>query len=202
MKKIIFSCALLTSSILLVACGSGDKNQTSNQSDSAKIEATSSSVKVSNEPKEAEGDFVKQAAEAYFDGTILKGNTYSIKITDYKVIPVGEAGNEYGESPVIAFWYDTLVSPDYSDDVAISPSMAWIMNFNAIQDNDPNKVNELQMASLPDEKYLQDQSAEIKPGGTLASAVAYALTDETTPVKLIAGDIMGSNFGEFEYKLK
>lgn len=26
-----------------------------------------------------------------------------IKITKYKVIPVGEKGNEYGENPVIAF---------------------------------------------------------------------------------------------------
>ena len=30
-----------------------------------------------------------------------------LKITKYKVIPVGAEGNEYGDSPVIAFWYDT-----------------------------------------------------------------------------------------------
>ena len=30
-----------------------------------------------------------------------------LKITKYKVIPVGAEGNEYGDSPVIAFWSDT-----------------------------------------------------------------------------------------------
>lgn len=30
-----------------------------------------------------------------------------LKITKYKVIQVGVEGNEYGDSPVIDFWYDT-----------------------------------------------------------------------------------------------
>ena len=29
-----------------------------------------------------------------------------LKITKYKVILVGEEGNEHGDAPVIAFWYE------------------------------------------------------------------------------------------------
>ena len=30
-----------------------------------------------------------------------------IQITRYKIIKAGQKGNEYGEKPVIAFWYKT-----------------------------------------------------------------------------------------------
>ena len=81
-----------------------------------------------------------------------------IEITDWKIIPVGEPGNEYGEAPVIAFWYNTtnLSSKD------IDPISAWIAMFTAIQDNDPNIMNELQVASLPDAAFRETQMATIK----------------------------------------
>lgn len=56
----------------------------------------------------------------------------------------------------------------------------------AIQDNDENKVNKLQTASYPDKTLLNDQAATIKKGGTVSGAIAYKLTDLTTPVKLTA----------------
>ena len=43
--------------------------------------------------------------------------------------------------------------------------------------------------------------SQIKPGGTVANAVAYELTDTTTPVKLTEKDMMGTEYGSFEYKL-
>lgn len=206
MKKFKLLAMVGMCGLVLAACG-GDET-TSKESAPAKesIVAESSVVSgsevASSEEVKESGDFVENASDAYFDGTILKGNSYSIKITDYKIIPAGEPGNEYSESPVIAFWYDTLVSPDYSDDIAIDPSTAWIMNFTAVQDNDPNMVNELNIASLPDEQYLDSQTAEIKPGGTVSNAVAYELTDEETPVTLTAGSMLGDDFGSFDYEVK
>ncbi|MBP6301114.1 MAG: DUF5067 domain-containing protein [Lactococcus sp.] len=132
---------------------------------------------------------------------MLRGNSYSVRITSHKVINPGEEGNEYGNKPVIAFWYDTLVSQDYKNDRPIDPMSSWIMNFKAVQDNDPNAINELQIASLQDKNFLQSQMSQIKPGGTVANAVAYELTDTTTPVKLTEKDMMGTEYGSFEYKL-
>ena len=45
-----------------------------------------------------------------------------LKITKYKVIPVGAEGNEHGDAPVIAFWYDTT---NKSGKDLISPMSAW-----------------------------------------------------------------------------
>lgn len=201
MKKVILG--LLFTSLFLGACGN-KPNSDSSSSSSTQQEITekSSETKATSSKVETTSDFVATASEATFDGTMLKGNSYSIKITDYKVIQPGEAGNDYGEKPVIAFWFDTLVNPDYDNSAPISPNTAWILNFKAIQDNDPNKVNKLTIASLPDDKYLQDQSAEIKPGGSISSAVAYELTDTETPVTLTAESMTGDNFGSADFPVK
>lgn len=200
MKKLSILSLLLVCGFGLTACG--DSKQTEVKESVDNTEQVNKDDKTDNKAKEEEGDFVKTAADAYFDGTMLKGNTYSIKITDYKIIPVGEKGNEYGDTPVIAFWYDTLVSPDYDNSEPVDPSTAWIMNFTAIQDNDPNMVNELNVAGLPDDQYLDSQIAEIKPGGTVSSAVAYELSDEETPVTLKAGSMLGQDFGQYDFKIK
>lgn len=201
MKKVILG--LLFTSLFLGACGN-KPNSDSSSSSSTQQEITekSSETQATSSKVETTSDFVATASEATFDGTMLKGNSYSIKITDYKVIQPGEAGNDYGEKPVIAFWFDTLVNPDYDNSAPISPNTAWILNFKAIQDNDPNKVNKLTIASLPDDKYLQDQSAEIKPGGSISSAVAYELTDTETPVTLTAESMTGDNFGSADFPVK
>lgn len=78
-----------------------------------------------------------------------------LKITKYKVIPVGEEGNEYGDAPVIAFWYETINKTEKD----ISPMTAWFASFPAgpIQNNDKNKVNKLQVALHPDKALVNDQ---------------------------------------------
>lgn len=208
MKKVLSLGLVALFSVSLAACGGGGNDSAANETKTESTEK-SSDVSVSTEKsttesskKESTGDFVENAADATFDGKVLKGNSYTIKITDYKVIPVGEAGNEYGEKPVIAFWYDTLVNQNYDNSTPIDPSTAWIMNFKAVQDNDPNAVNELNVAMLPDEKFTDSQSAQIKPGGTVSMAMAYELTDEETPVTLIAGDILGKKFGKADFPVK
>ena len=67
--------------------------------------------------------------------------------------------------------------------------------------NDKNKVNKLNVASLPDDKFRDSQLAEIKPGGTVSNAVSYELTDDTTPVNLIA-ESFGTEFGSKEFSIK
>ncbi|WP_159576170.1 DUF5067 domain-containing protein [Microbacterium sp. 8M] len=116
-----------------------------------------------------------------FEDGVLTTPEIKIVITDHKVIPVGQPGNEYGDKPVIAFWYDITNLSDKKKD-----PMEWIFLFAAYQDNNPDSVNELHVASLPDQAFLETQMEEIKKGGTVANAVAYALDDETTPVDLVA----------------
>ena len=199
MKKSIILGALLLPTLLLVGC-SGDK-EVKKETVKSSAEKVVKKSEEKKEPAKTQGDFVSKASYSNFDGTMLRGNSYSVRITSHKVINPGEEGNEYGNKPVIAFWYDTLVSQDYKNDRPIDPMSSWIMNFKAVQDNDPNAINELQIASLPDKNFLQSQMSQIKPGGTVANAVAYYLTDTTTPVKLTAEDMMGTEYGSFEYKL-
>lgn len=201
MKKTFVLSLVVLSSIVLASCGNSASKEDSTKQET-KTSQSSTSKSTEEKMDETSGDFVKTAKDTTFDGKMLKGNSYSVKITDTKVIQPGEAGNEYGDKPVIAFWYDTNVSPDYKDDHAINPNTSWIMNFKAVQDNDPNKVNELQVASLPDPQYLESQIAEIKPGGTVSNATAYELTDTETPVTLIAKSIIGTEYGKADFPVK
>jgi hypothetical protein len=134
--------------------------------------------------------------DSFVDG-VLETSDVKITITDYRVIPVGEVGNEYGEVPVLAIWYDTTNLGAADRD--ISP-MEFIFNFEAFQDNDPDRENTLEVASLPDEAFLDTQTENIKDGGTLANAVAYSLDDTTTPVELVAG-VFGDEIGRMTFNL-
>lgn len=69
----------------------------------------------------------------------------------------------------------------------------WIMHFTAIQDNNPNKVNELNVAGHPDMSLIDNSFEDIKPGGTVPDAIAYELDDESTPVELQASSNWGKN---------
>ncbi|UPQ86053.1 DUF5067 domain-containing protein [Ignavigranum ruoffiae] len=137
--------------------------------------------------------FVKDAEDATFEDEILKGNAYSIKVLKNEIEDID--GEKY-----IVFTFDTIVHKDHTDDPKITPFFAWDLNFKAIQDNDPNKINKLEY--ITPKEYQEDEMAEIKPGGVVRSAVAYKLTDEKTPVTLLAEDILGNNFGKEEYKIK
>lgn len=182
MKKRMLAMAFVAAtSMAFSSCGS---NTASEQSAEA-VEAT---------------DAVKEETENYyFKDNVLVAEDVKIEITDYKVIPAGELGNEYSDKPVIAFWYNTTNISGKE----VDPSMAWIVMFTAIQDNNPNAINELDMGMLPDEQFLDTQSEIIKKGGTVANAVAYELDDDTTPVTLKATKgIMGEYLGEQNFEIK
>ncbi len=151
------------------------------------------------ETAEATDAAEEETEDYYFKDNVLVAEDVKIEITDYKVIPAGEPGNEYSDKPVIAFWYNTTnISGEDVD-----PSTAWIVMFTAIQDNNPNAINELEMGMLPDEQFLDTQSEIIKQGGTVANAVAYELDDDTTPVTLKATKgIMGEDLGEQDFEIK
>lgn len=188
MKKsqIAIACASSALALLLSACGS------------ASTDAGGSSETTS--PSAGDGaDDSPSAASSTFENGVLTTSAVKIEITRYKVIKVGQRGNEYGKKPVIAYWYKTTnVSGEKTD-----PTTAWISTFKAYQDNNPNAENELNIASLPDEKFIDSQLENIKKGGTVANAVGYELDDLVTPVDLVATDgILGDVIGKTTYKLR
>jgi hypothetical protein len=132
-----------------------------------------------------------------FENGVLTTPDLKIQITRYKVIEAGQKGNEYGDKPVIAFWYTTTNLS--GDDVAPTD---FILYFNAIQDNNPNAVNELEVGSLPDDRFLDSQMETIKKGGTVENAVAYELDDLVTPVELVATEGLDEVIGKATYTLK
>lgn len=185
-NKLLLS--ILTTSILIGGCSTikeeKKENPVINETDKDKVNSSSRT-----------GEFT------FKDGKVSMEDI-DIKITKYKVIPVGEEGNEYGDAPVIAFWYDTT---NKSGKDVISSMSAWLAAFpqGAIQDNDKNKVNTLQVANHPDNSLLNDQLVTIKKDGTVSGAIAYKLTDLTTPVKLTAyKGIGGIELGSQEFAVK
>lgn len=133
-----------------------------------------------------------------FENRVLTTPDLKIQITRYKVIKAGQKGNEYGEKPVIAFWYKTTNLSGAKADPT-----SFIFNFNAYQDNNPNAENELDVGSLPDDRFLDSQTENIKKGGTVENAAAYELDDLDTPVDLVATEgLLGDVIGKATYKLR
>lgn len=163
-----------------------------------------SSDEVDKKPKEKQETKTsvkdkKVSKDVYFENNEAKLKDIKIKIKDTKIIPVGDKGNEHGEKPVFAIWYETtnLSGKD------INPITAWMAVFTVIQDNNPNAVNKLEVGMLPDQRFLDTQMETIKKDGTVENAVAYELDDSETPVSLIANQGIGGNeLGRQEYPIK
>lgn len=158
-----------------------------------------SSTVPANPNSNGSADDEPKADEPTFKDGVLTTAEVKIVITKHKVIPAGQKGNEYGDKPVIAFWYKITNLTDKET----SP-MEWIYTFTAYQDNNPNAENELDVAGLPDDRFLDSQTENIKKGGTVENAVAYELDDLTTPVELVASDSLGfgDDLGRVTYELK
>jgi len=142
----------------------------------------------------------KPAAEQgpTFKNGVLTTSGMKIQITRSKVIQPGQKGNEYGEKPVIAFWYKTT----NLSGAKVDP-MDFIFHFNAYQDNNPNAENELDVGMLPDDRFLHSQMENIKKGGTVEDAIAYELDDLVTPVDLVASEGLGTEvIGKATYALR
>ena len=173
---------LLLAGMFLVGCST--KQEEKKTSDSTKTEEKKEETK-----KNTIG----------FDGKVVEINDLKIEIIDYKIIKVGEKGNEYGPKPIIAFWYNTTNKSDKE----IDPTSAWMAVFTVIQDNNKNMENELKVAGHPDNSLLDTQLAKIKKGGTVKNAVAYELSDETTGVTLKATQgVDGKDLGKKDFEIK
>ncbi|GGO16313.1 hypothetical protein GCM10010980_12550 [Corynebacterium marinum] len=177
--------------LTLSACG--DDGAESAGPATAEEQSTTTEISPSTTPTasaetSAEVPAANTDATEYFVDGVLERDDVTIRITDVRKIAVGEPGNEHGDTPVIAFFYDIT----NKSDEGVTANSKWIFAFDAVQDNDPNIVNKLDVAGHPDPATQDTQSAEIKPGGTISNAVAYELTDETTPVELIADDDLGT----------
>lgn len=183
MLAMVFACFM---AMALTACGgSGNTASTTNDSNTQSQTATADEDTANSDAS---------SSEYYFKDNELVSTDVKINITDWKVIPVGEKGNEYGDAPVLALWYDTT---NLTGNEQVTPINAWIAMFTAVQDNDPNMVNTLDVAMLPDEQYLDSQDKQIKKDGTVSNAIAYTLSDDTTPVVLKATrGIGGEELGE------
>ena len=132
-----------------------------------------------------------------FKRGLLKTKDVTIRITRYAVIAAGQMGNETGAKPVIALWYRTTNISGRK----ISPVLA-ILNFVAYQDNNPDAENKLEVGSLPDARFLQSQTENIKKGRTVENAMAYELDDLATPVDLVAIRGLDEKIGKTTYRLK
>lgn len=109
----------------------------------------------------------------------FKTNDLEFKITSIKIIPSGEEGNEFSDTPVIAFWYD--ITNNSSDEHS---AVDWLSVVSAYQDNDPNTIKKLTMGTIPDNNLMSTQGNKIKQGGTTKGAFAYELDDTKTNVDL------------------
>lgn len=157
-------------------------------------EATSSKAHTNTSSKQSSSD----------QSNIIGGETVSlddvdINVTKHMVIQPGQPGNEYGDKPVLAIWYKVKNKSDKS----IDPNSAWIAAFTATQNTDNNQVNELNIGSLPDQKYIDTQDEDIKKNGVAENAVSYELDSTNVPVKIKATKgIGGSTIAEQTINIK
>lgn len=187
-KTLIFSAALVLS-LGLAGCGA----------DSAKEDKPKEETQTTTSTDKKDSDKEVKSEDVYFKDNEAKLEDLKINITETKVIPVGEKGNEYGEKPVFAIWYNTTNLSDKE----IDPGMAWLAVFTVIQDNNPNAVNELEVGALPDDRFLDTQMENIKKDGTVEHAIAYELDDLETPVTLVANQgLGGKELGKQDFEIK
>ncbi|GGG34357.1 hypothetical protein GCM10007425_31340 [Lysinibacillus alkalisoli] len=191
MKKVIYSAALVASLIGLSACGETEKEKSKDEN----IETSVNNEETTKEDKKED----ISSTDVYFKDGEVKIEDLSIKIKETKVIPVGEPGNEYGQKPVFAIWYDTTNLSDKD----IDPITSWMAVFSVIQDNDPNAVNKLNVGMLPDQNHLDSQMESIKKDGTVENSIAYELDDLETPVTLVARQgLVGKELGKQDFEVK
>lgn len=172
MKKILSIVAVVFVALAVIGVVAGKK-------DSPAVPAAAPASSSGSSPAPAAVSAPAAAStveETVQSGRFIDFGDYTIEITDVQILH----NHGYKNDDVIAFWYVTTnVSRE-----DLNPSVAWILKFEAYQDNDPNILKKLDVSSLPDTKHLDTQMATIKIGGSLENSVGYVLDDLETPVLL------------------
>ncbi len=192
--------SIVVGGLLLAACGTSDGDvATPVETVTVTVTAEPAAPEPTETSPAPDGDSPSGVAEvgSSFENGVLTTPELRIEITRYEVIEVGAKGNEYGEKPVIAFWYKTT----NLSGAKVDPT-DFIFNFNAYQDNNPNAENELDVGALPDDRFLNSQTENIKKGRTVENAIAYELDDLDTPVDLVASEGLDEVIGKATYKLR
>lgn len=126
----------------------------------------------------------------FADGTFAS-SLITIEITDWVVIPLGEPGNEFGDGPVMAFWYETTNLAGQETD----PLTAWLTHFRVSQTIGTDAPTELTLSAAPDPALMATQTMPIAAGAAVPNAVGYRLLDQSAPVELIAVDTLVNELG-------
>ena len=202
MKKIIY--AVLLCGLLLAGCGNNISS--SGKPTSSVISAVKDTESTPlNKPAESKTEPHEEKSEEsskseyYFSNGVLQSEDVKIVITDYKIVEAGAEGNELGEKPAIVFYYDIT---NLTGNESVTAATGWMAMFDAIQDNDPNNVNTLDVGWYFDAANTIDGYATIKKDGTVSYYMSYELDDDTTPVVLKASRGIGGEFlGEQSYDI-
>ncbi|MEJ6348817.1 DUF5067 domain-containing protein [Holzapfeliella sp. He02] len=198
-KKKLYISAGVTVVAFLITGITAPKDENKNASNQSSAQSSQSSSNQQSSKTESSSSSSQDTNKVGFSNGVAVLDDVTMEITDHKVIQPGEAGNEYSDKPVFAVWYKVTNKTDKE----INPMTAWMSVFNAYQDNDPNKENKLGVSSLPDSRFSDSQMANIKKGGTVENAMAYKLTDTTTPVQLVAKQgFFGGKLGEQTFEIK
>jgi len=178
--------------VSLPACGARD------ETGSAPPTRGGSSSPTCSPSKGSGADESPSGSAASFKNGVLTTKDVKVQITRCKVIPVGQKGNESGEKPVIAFWYKTT----NLSGAMVDSTLAWILNVDAYQGNDPNAGDKLAVAAPPDDRLRFNQAKSIDKGGTVENAFAYELDDLVTPVDVVATQDLDTVIGKTTYDLR
>ena len=139
-----------------------------------------------------------ESSPSTFADGVFESSLLSIRITDTRMIPPGDEGNEFGEAPVMAFWYETTnVSGQ-----AVDPLTAWLTHVRARQDTGDGALVELTLAMAPDPSLMATQTDPIEAGATVANAVGYRLENDSLPVEVLTVDTRLNEIGTQTFLLQ
>ncbi|MBC1544698.1 DUF5067 domain-containing protein [Listeria cossartiae] len=132
---------------------------------------------------------------------VIENEQTKIRITSHEIIPIGEKGNESGDKPIIAFWFEVT---NKSDEIT-SALKSWMGQIVVYQDTRSDLINTLNTTILDDDQFIDSASRvleDIKKGDTVKCAIAYGLDDDEIPVDLVDRDIVNGEFyGKIRYQI-
>ncbi|EAC4665153.1 DUF5067 domain-containing protein [Listeria monocytogenes] len=133
---------------------------------------------------------------------VIENERIKIQITSHKIIPIGEKGNESGNKPIIAFWFEVT----NKSSIYTSALGSWGEYIAIYQDTRSDQLNTLKSTTLDDAQFLDSASRlseEIEIGATVKCAIAYGLDDNEIPVDLAYRDFLSEEvYGKINYQIK